>query len=505
MKLTNKPHVHDAFDDLNDVLQVNAALMEGPIYTVATDQLWETFLAKLPTSERGFHTCRCCRHFVERFGGMYTVDYDGVHRTVWTVEAPKMYAAAAAAMEAIVLQRASRDDKLAHIDDGLKGTKSWTGNGHTGQFSHFHLTFNRQDRKKVIHYSEATERTQYVAQRFAKHMSKLDAAVTQLADQRVTPMLDFVQRWFAANGFDRRNLLANAHDGLTHWSSSVLGSMVDDIEAGRTTGEVVRAAKAKLGPLAYQRPQTVKDGQIAAAEKLFAEKGWAASLKRRNLLPDEIPHSAYIWQKKGNKRAVFHTQQDRIFGHLASKQTATALADTPSKTMSWNLFVKSILPKARAIEVATAHFNPVTLTTAVDMKAPAILRYDKATARNPVAWWLPHYSETGPAWSDVKAILHNVPQWVDSSEPTHADSQLLMLSVYHDIGRAYSGLFPELLSHELREVRHVIEAHNTSSRHHDHTSGTTCVKVSSRMPQPVTLRVETVAGAQMVIKIDRYE
>lgn len=501
MKLTNQPHVHDAFDDLNDVMQVNANLMEGPIYTVGTENLWTLFLENLPKSERGFHTCRCCRHFVERFGGMYTVDSDGVHRTIWTVEAPTTYRKAVAALEQLVLQRASRDDKLALIDDDLKGTKSWTGHGHTGQFSHFHLTFNRQTKKKVTHYAEASERTQYVAAKFGKHLQALEAAAVNLADSRVTATMDFVTRWFAANGFERRNLLAGAHDGLTHWNSSVLGSMVDDLAAGNGQAFVVSRAREKLGPLTYQRPQTVSEGQIAAAEKLFAERGWAASLQRRNLLPSEIPIQAHIWVRKGPQKggaSVFsHVQPSHGFSY------PTTPAET--KVMSWHLFVRSILPKAHWMAVDTTRFSPATLTTAVNPKAPPILRYDKPEQRHPVAWWMPAGPVAGQKWSQVAAVLHGVPQWFDRDEPTHKSTAVLQLVDYCNMNRSHSGLFPELLSHELREVRHVVEAHNYSAPQFPTSEGVTCVKSTADRWVKLNLLIETTTGTTLRVEIDRYE
>lgn len=246
-----------------------------------------------------------------------------------------------------------------------------------------------------------------------------------------------------------------------------------------------------------QRPQVVSAGQIDAAEKAFADGDWAGSLERRNLLSYEVPSSAVIWKSKGS----FREQGALLFDNV--RQSIGEPTRPAAQTqMSWALFSKSILPQAKSIKVQTASARPATLTTAKNPKAKPILRHDSQTQRNPVAWWVPVGQRVSmPEWSDVKQILRNVPDWYSGST---GDTVLLQLAEYTQQGVFYSGLFPELLTHEVRAYRAVIERHNkVNAGNEDNSQGVSCIQVSGRHTH--TLRVETVTGAHMEVIIDRFE
>lgn len=508
MKLTHQPHKHDDFDDLVSVMQQNVNLMTTPIFTIDdTSELANIWLENLPVSERQHHNCNCCKRFLETYGGIYTIDSDDVHRSLWAVVAPKKYKTAVAVLEAYVLTHARRTDKLAvtsykrpergrAVRFSTIAGKSFIGSGETGEFTHFEFLISTQDEKKAIHYVDAQERISNAAQRFRIHIQSLEAAVLKLADKRVTPMFQFVQKWFGLNGPERRNFIASSHDGQTHWSSSTLGSMVDLLEAGKSVDEVVALTKKKLDPLAYQRPQVVSAGQIDAAEKAFAEGGWAPSLERRNLLSYEVPSSAVIWRAKAPFKEQGHLLFDKV------RQSITVTRPATQTQMSWALFCKSVLPQAKAIKVQTASARPATLTTAKNPKSKPILRHDSLTQRNPVAWWVPVSQRAHmPEWSDVVQVLRNVPDWYSGNT---GDTVLLQLAQYSEQGSFYSGLFPELLTHEVRPYRAVIERHNMMNMgSEDNSQGVSCIQISGR--HSYTLRVETVTGANMEVIIDRFE
>lgn len=55
-----------------------------PLFLVESADLFDVFLGALPASLRQHYTCRACRHFVNRFGGLVTVQPDGSLRSaVW--------------------------------------------------------------------------------------------------------------------------------------------------------------------------------------------------------------------------------------------------------------------------------------------------------------------------------------------------------------------------------------------------------------------------------------
>lgn len=510
MKLTNQPHKRDDFDDLVSVMQLNVNMMKTPIFTISnTDELVDIWLRNMPIAERQHYNCNCCKRFLAAYGGIYTIDSDDVHRSLWAVEPPRKYQKAVSALEAYVLTQANRADKLAitHYAKPERGRlvrtfsskeKAWIGSYETGQFTHFEFLIRLQDEKKELHYREAQERISSAAQGFRMNMAKIEAAVIKLADKRITPMFEFVQKWFAAKGPDRRNLVAEAHDGQTHWSGSVLGSMVDLFSEGRSIDEVISSTQKKLNPLAYQRPQVVAEGQIVAAEKAFEAGGWATALARRNLFSNEIPNSAVIWKSKGRMKA----EESHTFSAVRQSLSQSSKRPVAVVEMSWAMFSKSILPKAKSIKVGTLSSRPATLTTAKNPKSKPILRHDSEAQRNPVAWWVPvSQREVMPAWSDVSQILRNVPEWYSGNT---GDTVLLQLSDYCGQGASYSGLFPELLSHEVRAYRAVIERNNlVTTGCENNSEGVSCIQVTGKQKQ--VLRVETVTGTIMEVTIDRFE
>ena len=54
-----------------------------PLFGVNTEGLFDVFLSHLPEAARQHYSCRTCRKFVERFGGIVTVDDQGVTRSVF--------------------------------------------------------------------------------------------------------------------------------------------------------------------------------------------------------------------------------------------------------------------------------------------------------------------------------------------------------------------------------------------------------------------------------------
>lgn len=53
--------------------------ISGPVFTTSADPeaLWQSWLAALPAHERQHHTCHECRRFVQRFGGLGTINASG--------------------------------------------------------------------------------------------------------------------------------------------------------------------------------------------------------------------------------------------------------------------------------------------------------------------------------------------------------------------------------------------------------------------------------------------
>lgn len=514
MKAINTPKIPDAFDEFNSEIQKAFSTWKGPIFKIdqskLEDSLYKTYLNAFsgkhtkPMSKRQEHTCRCCQAFIEAYGGIYTISDERVLTSLWSVATPRQYKAVAAALEEAVLLAASRDDAMAELPE-------YIGSDSINQFTHFYLrTPYKQPKTKVVHYQQAQERFRYAAAngftlKTLDAVEEIMALMTMHRTDEVLPILNFMQKWHKATGPARMNLLADAHDGLTHPRNTMLGTLVSNIRSGDSPEVMKRKFAALMHPLVYQRPTEAPKAQaIDQAELLFYRLGLQQSLHRRNLRRDEIPDSAKIWTPSPAK-----TRPTAVFAHISDGKSEPAFTQGTER-ITWAAFKTGIMPFAAKIETSVYSFRPCTLTTATFPEAAPILAHDK-TPRNPVSWWLPnqdvvtrnnvnvtrdHYNV------QIVCITKDVRNWYT---PDHGTHDMLVLDRFITAGCNYSGLFPQLLRHELREVRSVIEQHNRTGLHcgaPDQYS-TTAIKVEQDS-RPVELIVTTKTGAKRKFLIDRF-
>src|SRR5262249_16422363 len=141
----------------------------------------------------------------------------------------------------------------------------------------------------------------------------------------------------------RENLLwlavATAPAGFCHVRSSVVGSLLEDIQDGKPFDAVKRAFDEKMSPLQYQRPTAPpSDGNIKQAEEPGAKPGSAGALRRRYARLEDLQT---IWRPFAEPEAT----PDGVFGHLREKKRDAPLRATGS-TMTWEKFARTVLPNA---------------------------------------------------------------------------------------------------------------------------------------------------------------
>ena len=492
MKLTNQPHVPDEFDELVLMMQTHLETLPGPWFTAQVD-LRSTYMALVP--ERQWHDCRCCKDFVYRYGDMYTY-VDGVPMTLWSFPGmPIKYAKLCMTLDTLVLENIKDEDPLHTFGETL-------GSETTGQFTHFKLHTVPQLKATADHYWAATERMKHALANGINYanLAKLKdmAVVNNFPRQdKLMPQLEWLLKYCKANVADKRIMLAQAHDGLTHPRTTIVGLCIEAMPRG--ADEVQRVYSTATDTFNYQRPTVApKARAIAAAEKLFAEMGLASALERRPVTVADIPEHAYLW-----KPAV-QTPRHGIFGHLKS---VGAQDTTAAQVMTWAFFKKNIMPLATSMRWVSKAHCLTSLTTAVHPNAKPILRWDSESNRNPVAWWIPGTDFAKPKESliGVRGILQGVPAWTGDSTLPHDLVYLEDTGLSH---RTYSGLFPECLRHELHSVRSVIEAHNLEASFNTPEPHPEATAIRASLVGPnftaFTLKVKTLTSV-FLVTIDRAE
>lgn len=456
-----------------------------PLFTTDAPDVWSTYLGGFAEgAERQYHNCTACRRFVERFGGLVTIDVHGrTASALWDEDAaPDHYSAAIAAVA-----RAVRRAKVTGVF--LTSEHEW-GTRDTGPWRHLSLVpppalvyrktvltagqkaaEKREDFKTVSRaladFTPAHLRTAlrlldsdalYRSEKILGQAKWLSDLKSETHDQRGAAKANLIWR-----------AVALAPAGFCHPRSGMIGTLLEDIAAGMDFDEVSRRFAEKMHPLRYQRPQAAPtSGAIAAAEKRVAELGAAGSLARRFARVDEVQA---LWRPAPKPEAAA-AATGGVFGHLTPKGAAASPAmRIPAQTMTWEKFQREVLPTAERIQVLapghSAHYT--ALVTAVNADAPPILQWDRDDARNPVSLYVWHrgapaaqYGLAGGTFVDVEAVAFGPSMWNGGHE--HQGKNLVfILAGARESRSAGAAIFPETLRSEFHGIRSVIEAYSRSA------------------------------------------
>lgn len=494
-----------------------------PLFTTDAEDLWGLYLGSFnDPSERQYHNCHACRQFVERFGALATLDSAGLAApAIWHEDdAPEAYKPALAAMS-----RAVRRAKVTGVF--LSAERVW-GQPETGVWHHLSVTppasmvfkvttltagqkmaEKREDFKTVMH--ALNEFTQ----------PHLETALTLLKtdslyrSEKVLGQAEWLHALHvaraAAHGAGKANAVwlavAQAPAGFCHPRSSMIGTLLEDIAAGKDFGDVSRAFAAKMHPLAYQRPQAAPSaGAIAAAEKVMQQLGAAGALARRFARLDEVQA---LWRPAPKKDDA---PNGGVFGHLMPKGETTASMSIPAQTMTWEKFQRDVLPTAERIEFQAPHSGSYTaLVTAVNADAPPILQWDREDARNPVSWYFWNGGSTAAQFGLVAGKFHAVnavalkPSMWNGGFEHQGQGVLFVIDGAKDSRTPSACLFPEILKSEFHSVRSVLEAYSNNARMEGAAEQSAAgLMLQKGQPWNATARVWS-AGRSLDYRLDRWD
>lgn len=517
-------HDHD-YSALLESLQrsFNVAAAEGPLFATDAADLNELYLDSLP-GERQFHNCSCCRRFLEAYGGLVTV---GLGNTLvpamWTVPGVSDF------YDPVFEALHARVRKARIVAPFLSKLSVW-GTPETAPWTHMAVHVPRE-----IAYRE---RVLTAGQAMAAAKENFRIVATALVDFK-SPMLDEALRILGADALARsekfigpvkwlRTLqdrpkgklgenalwkaIATAPDGYCHPRASMVGPLLEDIAAGLPFADIKARFDAKMHPLRYQRPQAPPSaGNIKAAEALAEKMGIAPSLERRFARLEDIPEREHVWKPSVVEAAA---AKSGVFGHLKAKNADTVRpVDMPASTMTWDKFARTVIPAAEQMQIhVPSNGRFIALTTAVHDDAPAVLKWDRDDARNPVAWYV--YPSGSPAhqwgltagsWANISAIAPFPNQWGDKPMPFLAEGVILLIEGSAD-SRVGSGnaLFPECLREEMHAVRSTIEAYSRSAVMAGRAEASACGYDVRKSSADCNLRV-LAKGAWNSYRIDRWD
>lgn len=501
----------------------NAAANETVLFTTDAENLYDLILENIPEEVRQSHRCSACKRFVNRFGGLVAINDEGdIHPVMWD-DAPEYYAEAVKA-----ITRAIRKAKITGV---FVTIADHLGNAESGGWKHLsvempaHLIYKGRLYKAGQHAAAIAEEHRMLCENIGRyHIETVATALSLLRSNSLyrSEKVLGVAEWF----YDILENIRNSHKssgylwkkaacapaGFCHINGSMIGTLLDDIEAGHSFDTVKAKFDAKMDPLKYQRPQAAPTaGNIARAEEIFAKLGLGDSLQRRFARLDEIEK---IWQPAAEAPA----KRDGLFADLlpqAKKSVVENIRARISGTITWEKFQRTVLPKAKKIRYyvdGARRYYCAYVTAAVADSAP-ILQWDREEKRNPFSWYFYHNGSVpfewnlSTGWVDVTAISLKPSMWNGGFE--HQDAGVLFVldgakdTRYKNSG---SAIFPENLKRELHEVRSTIEAYSAKHALTGYEEASACgIFLSNGQKTSIRILVTDDLGVNTEYTIDRWD
>lgn len=496
-----------------------------PMFTTDAAGLFDLFLDNLPQNARQHYTCNACRHFVTRFGGLVTIGEEtgAQHPVMWSTGVPQFFEKAVDAVRKKV--------KSARVTGVFVTSEHCLGIPVTGSWEHMsvqlphEMVFSDPIKTSYQRAAELREDRNMLRDAIRKYdLETVKTAVKLLRSEQLyrSEKVLGVAEWFLgviqSTQGKRRNQniiwakVATAPIGFCHISSSMIGTLLDDIQSGMNFGEVSRRFAEKMNPTQYQRPQAAPtEGNVVQAEKLVKKLGIERSLRRRFARLDEVN---LIWKPA----PIGSNRRSGIFSGVATKthRGRERFSDgAPEVVMTWEKFRRTVLPRAKNIDflVTGKSDSYAAILTAEDPYAPPILQWDSERQRNPFSWYVysggsyPHRWNLTPGFVKVTGILLQPNMWYGNSEH-NGKAVIFILDGAKDKNyrNAGIGLFPEILKSSLREVRATIEAYSQNETLGGFDSASACgIRCQSNSKWwDYTFRVTDSTGTT-TYKLDRWD
>lgn len=372
------------------------------LFSTDAENLWEVYLNNLPENEgrgRQHYNCSACRHFIQRYGNLVTINEDGeIESVLWTEDAPTFFK-----QSAMELRKAVSKSKINRVfvsDNRILGTPK------TSIWSHLSATLPTEK----VNRSRVKTAGQIMADKLEDYRI-LNGALQEYSIDIVNQAFELlktetlyrsekclgVAKWFkelhekvlsSKNEKIKENIIwffvATAPNGFCHIKSSMIGTLLDDIASGMDFESVSRRFAEKMNPANYMRSQVAPTkGNIEQAEKIVEKMGIVNSLKRRYATFEEIPN--LLWKNNYKAKEEQTIKKTGVFSNVIPKIKAVNFSNTnlPTTIMTWEKFQRTILKDAENIEVKVDNTNRLmALVTASDKDAENILQWN-----NTFSWY----------------------------------------------------------------------------------------------------------------------
>lgn len=379
---------------------------DTPLFKTDAKDLWDLYLDGIEKNggidARSHYNCNACKHFIERYGNLVTVNENGeLESVIWNTEVPEFFKDSVKAMNKAV--------KKARIKTVFISDNRVLGIPRTGEWTHLsvQLPLGKTNRSRLLTEGQAMAEKR-------EHYGMLSRALNEFDLETINKAIEILEsetlyrgervlgiaKWFkevkqiisyAKVNKVAENLkwlaVAGAPIGFCSIKSSMIGTLLEDIQSGIYSYEAIkRRFDEKMDPSNYQRSQSAPTANaVQQAEKLVVDLGIANSLARRYATIDEVEE--FIWKPRQIKKAKDTSSALGVFSHLKIQEDKdTSILDTtnmPLTVMTWDKFSRTILPEAVSIEAKVDNIDKfMALVNAVDEDSENILQWN-----NKLSWY----------------------------------------------------------------------------------------------------------------------
>lgn len=494
---------------------------------ITGDQLVEAYLNSFPTSvDRQEHNCRCCLQFLRNYGGLVVLNHNFQPVSLlWRGSSFGEFQPIVDKMRTLV--ESSKVSGVFYSDTSRLGIQK------AGGWSHFNVltpgqSLNRNklvsdsqlSAEKLEHFgilSRAFDR--YSADTARKAVSLLEAGSLYRAEKVLG-----MAKWFnqlRSSISTTRNVkllnnqvwaaVASAPPGFCNVNGSMLGSLMDDIQANLAHDNIAARFAAKMDPTIHNRPQTAPGAQnVKRAEEIIDKLGIKASFKRRYARLSDLKLE---WSPTPAK-PVKPQASSGMFkdvnvkgGKPASTVPRLVESTAPAVKMTYSKFRRTVLPNAIDISVlvpARGHF--AALVTATNSSAPCILQWG-----NNVSWYVYSGGSDASKWNlrpkqyaRLTGICLQPNMW--ENEASHQGTGVhFLIEGCRDQSTPGLALFPEILMSSLHGVRKTIEEFCKGEKISAAATGNASGLKFTDNSTPVTLKVTSKDNIISTYVIDRFE
>ena len=380
------------------------------VFKTDAANLWETYLSNLSKDSQTHYDCNACRSFVERYGNLVVVLDDGtIESAIWEdKDIPKFFKKSTDELRRVV--------NKSRITAVFVPEQTTLGIPKTGVWTHLSVSVPRE---MVNKYKSRTKTAGQIMAEKTEEYRMLNRAIVKYDIETVNKVVALAEsgtlyrgekvltnaQWFKQlkedvantdNSRARENIIwcyvASAPTGFAHVSSSMIGTLLDDMADGMDTRLIASRFKDKMDPAVHGRSQSAPTaGGIAQAEKLIEQLGIADSLERRYARLEEIPEEHKLWVNNSAIKEMKTTAKKQtgggVFGGITPKGKTTTTTsdgiDLPTTIMTYSKFARTVLPGVTNLEVKIDNPNHLmALVTAANEGSENILQWN-----NPFSWY----------------------------------------------------------------------------------------------------------------------